>query len=114
MAAENPLFDNNSNTGSGLGAIPEILQEALKNPISKNREEKKLHKLKDLDENIASAINKVKALKESIKNMERRIEELEARLHEKEAEIEGLSSEKNGVKAQIQGLLNELETLDIG
>lgn len=73
-----------------------------------------MNRLKNLDEKIASAVNKVKALKEEKTVLERKIRELEALLNEKNQEIESLSSEKTAIKNQIEDLLNELETLEIG
>jgi len=78
------------------------------------KEDKPLNRLKNLDEKIAGAVSKVKALKEEKALLERRIQELEARLDEKEQEVEKLSSEKTAIKSQLEELLNELETLDVG
>jgi chromosome segregation ATPase len=78
------------------------------------KEDKPLNRLKNLDEKIAGAVSKVKALKEEKVLLERRIQELEARLDEKEQEVEKLSSEKTAIKSQLEELLNELETLDVG
>ena len=78
------------------------------------KEDKPLNRLKNLDEKIAGAVSKVKALKEEKVLLERRIQELEARLYEKEQEVEKLSSEKTAIKNQLEELLNELETLDVG
>jgi|OpeIllAssembly_1097287.scaffolds.fasta_scaffold55118_3 chromosome segregation ATPase len=78
------------------------------------KEEKPLNRLKNLDEKIANAVSKVKALKEEKVVLERRIRELEAQLMEKNREVEKLSSEKTAIKSQVEDLLNELETLEIG
>jgi chromosome segregation ATPase len=78
------------------------------------KEEIPLNRLKNLDEKIAGAVNKVRALKEEKTVLERRIKELEMQLDEKNQEVERLSSEKNAVKNQIEELLSELETLDVG
>ncbi len=78
------------------------------------KEDKPLDRLKDLDEKIASAISKVKALKEEKILLEQRVRELEAQLKEKNQEIERLSSEKFAIKGQIEDLLNELETIELG
>jgi chromosome segregation ATPase len=88
------LFDN------------EIIADATK-------EDKTLNRLKNLDEQIAGAVSKVKALKEEKGLLERKIKELEASLDEKNQEVERLSSEKNGIKSQLEELLHELETLDV-
>ncbi|HYA26583.1 MAG TPA: hypothetical protein VEE82_01160 [Thermodesulfovibrionales bacterium] len=73
-----------------------------------------MNRLKNLDEKIAGAVNKVKALKEEKNLLERKIRELEALLDEKNREVERLSSEKSAIKDQIEDLLNELETVDLG
>lgn len=78
------------------------------------KEDKPLNRLKNLDEKIAGAVNKVKALKEEKVLLERKIKELETRLDEKNQEVERLSSEKTAIKSQLEELLNELETLDVG
>ncbi len=78
------------------------------------KEDKPLNRLKNLDEKIAGALSKVKALKEEKGLLERRIKELEAQLDEKNQEVERLASEKTAIKSQLEDLLNELETLDIG
>jgi chromosome segregation ATPase len=78
------------------------------------KEDRPLDRLKNLDEKIAGAVNKVKALKDEKAVLERRIRELEARLDEKNQEVERISSEKNAIKNQIEELLNELETLELG
>lgn len=82
--------------------------------LNSNKEEKPLNRLKNLDEKIANAVNKVKALKEEKVILERRIRELETQLTEKTVEVEKLSSEKTAIKNQVEDLLNELETLEIG
>jgi septal ring factor EnvC (AmiA/AmiB activator) len=78
------------------------------------KEDKPLNRLKNLDEKIAGAVNKVRALKEEKVLLERRIKELETRLDEKNQELERLSDEKAAIKSQLEELLHELETLDVG
>ncbi len=78
------------------------------------KEEKPLNRLKNLDDKIANAVNKVKALKEEKVLLERRIKELESQLNEKIQEVERISSEKTVIKNQIEDLLNELETPEVG
>ncbi len=73
-----------------------------------------LERLKNLEEKIASAIDKVRALKEEKADMGRRIKELEEKLNEKNQEVERLQSEKISIKSQVEDLLNELETLELG
>ena len=72
-----------------------------------------LERLKNLEDNIARAIGKVKALKEEKILLERKIKDLEQQLNEKNQEIERLSSEKVTVKHQLEELLSELETLEV-
>jgi len=78
-----------------------------------DKEDRPLDRLKNLDEKIAGAVNKVKALKEEKTALERKVQELEALLNEKNQEVERLSSEKNAIKSQIAELLSELESLDV-
>lgn len=78
------------------------------------KEDRPLNRLKNLDDKIANAVNKVKALKDEKVLLERRIKELESKLNEKIQEVERISSEKAVIKNQIEELLNELETLEIG
>lgn len=78
------------------------------------KEERELERLRNLDEKIADAINRVKALKEEKQALERRVHELEILLNEKNEEIERLRSEKVAVKGQIEDLLREIESLEIG
>jgi chromosome segregation ATPase len=79
-----------------------------------DKEDRSLDRLKNLEEKIAGAISKVKALKEEKVLLERRIKELEEQLNEKNQEVERLSSEKFSVKNQVEELLHELESLDLG
>ncbi|HXX58734.1 MAG TPA: hypothetical protein VEI96_12095 [Thermodesulfovibrionales bacterium] len=72
-----------------------------------------MDRLKNLEDKIAGAISKVKALKEEKLLLERKIKELEELLNEKNREVERLASEKFTVKAQVEELLNELEALDL-
>ncbi|MDH5201731.1 MAG: hypothetical protein OEZ31_11215 [Nitrospirota bacterium] len=72
-----------------------------------------MDKLKNLEEKIATAIERVKTLKEDKVLLERRIKELEVLLNEKNLEVEQIKSEKNTIKNQIEGLLNELDTLEV-
>lgn len=78
-----------------------------------DKEERSLDRLKNLEEKIAVAINKVKALKEEKVLLERRIRELEEQLEEKDREMTRLSSEKVTVRNQVEELLHELEALDL-
>ncbi|MBM4137448.1 MAG: cell division protein ZapB, partial [Nitrospira sp.] len=78
-------------------------------PGNVRKEVMPVEKLKNLEDKIAAAIERVKTLKEEKAIMERRITELEGLLNEKSQEIEHLRSEKNTVKTQIEGLLKEIE-----
>ena len=72
-----------------------------------------MDRLKNLEEKIAVAVDRVKALKEEKISLDRKIRELEAVLNEKNQEIESLRNEKTTIKSQVEELLEELETLEI-
>lgn len=72
-----------------------------------------MDRLKNLEEKIASAVERVKALKEEKVSLEKKIRELETTLNERNQEIESLRNEKTSIKSQVEGLLEELETLEI-
>lgn len=72
-----------------------------------------MDRLKNLEEKIAVAVDRVKALKEEKASLEKKIRELQAVLDEKNQEIESLRSEKTSIKSQVEELLEELETLEI-
>lgn len=82
--------------------------------IISEKEDEELERLRELDEKISDAINRVKALKEEKLNLEKRVQELEMLLNEKNEEIERLRAEKVSVKGQIEDLLREIESLEIG
>ncbi len=69
--------------------------------------------LRNLDEKIVSAIEKVRVLREEKVSLENRVRELEALLNEKNMEIESLRTEKTSVKGQIEELLSELESIEL-
>lgn len=71
-----------------------------------------LERLKNLEEKITAAIEKVKVLKEEKLVIERRAKELEAKLAAKDQEIEKIQAEKTAIKNQVEGLLNELENIE--
>ena len=77
------------------------------------REVPPLDRLKNLEEKIASAVEKVKALKEEKILHERKIRDLEALLEERNHEVQALKSEKKNIGSQLEELLNELETIEI-
>ena len=72
-----------------------------------------MDRLKNLEEKIATAVERVKALKEEKISLERKIRELESLLDDKNREVESLKDEKTSIKGQIEELLEELETLEI-
>lgn len=77
------------------------------------REVLPLDRLKNLEEKITTAVERVKALKEEKILSEKRIRDLEALLAEKNREIEAMKSEKSSISNQLEELLNELETIEI-
>ena len=72
-----------------------------------------LDRLKNLEEKINAAVERVKALKEEKALLERKIRDFEAVLEDKNHEIETLKSEKSSIGSQIQELLDELETIEV-
>ncbi len=72
-----------------------------------------MDRLKNLEEKIAIAVDRVKALKEEKASLEKKIRELQAVLDEKNQEIEALRNEKTSIKSQVEELLGELETMEI-
>ena len=72
-----------------------------------------MDRLKNLEEKIATAVDRVKALKEEKISLERKIRELESLLDDKNREVESLKDEKTSIKSQVEELLEELETLEI-
>jgi len=100
------LFDDN-NPDKGSPERPgEIFQDKIK-------ETKPLERLKNLEEKIATVVERVKALKEEKSSLERKIRELEGLLNEKNQIIESLTAEKTSIKTQVEGLLTELETIEL-
>jgi FtsZ-binding cell division protein ZapB len=71
-----------------------------------------LERLKNLEDKITTAIERVKTLKEEKVTLHRKIKELEVLLGEKIQEIEQLKSEKHIIKNQIESLLDEIEMLE--
>lgn len=87
--------------------------QLMEQPNDLKKEAKPLEKLKNLEDKITTAIERVKTLKEEKTILERKIKELEGLLDEKNQEAEQLRTEKNLIKSQLEGLLKEIETLDI-
>jgi FtsZ-binding cell division protein ZapB len=84
----------------------------IEKPIDVKKEVNSLEKLKNLEDKISIAIERVKTLKEEKGLTDRRIKELERLLDEKNQENELLRAEKNLVKSQLEALLSEIETLE--
>ena len=72
-----------------------------------------MDRLKNLEEKIAGAVDRVKALKEEKISLARKIREMETVVDERNQEIESLRNEKTSIKSQVEELLEELETLEI-
>jgi hypothetical protein len=81
-------------------------------PNDVKKEVNSLEKLKNLEDKISIAIERVKTLKEEKGLTDRRIKELERLLDEKNQENELLRAEKNLIKSQLEALLSEIETLE--
>jgi chromosome segregation ATPase len=94
-----------------MGKKTTLFDDSKGSEPTKPKEAKFLDKLKDLDDKIAAAINKVKTLKAEKAKLEQRVSELENALGEKETELQRLSSEKTDVRGQIESLLEELESI---
>lgn len=82
-------------------------------PAHIRKEVAPVDRLKNLEEKIATAVDRVKALKEEKMSLERKIRELESLLDDKNREVESLKEEKTSIKSQVEELLEELETLEI-
>ncbi|MGQ9571066.1 MAG: cell division protein ZapB [Thermodesulfovibrionales bacterium] len=71
-----------------------------------------MEKLKNLEDKISAAIERVKSLKDEKMLLQRKVRELEELLDEKNQEIEHLRAERNMVKSQIEDLLSELDLIE--
>lgn len=69
-----------------------------------------MERLKNLEEKIAVAVERVKALKEEKTLLERKLGEYEDLLNEKNQEIEAMKTEKSSIGTQLEELLTELDT----
>ena len=106
MTPGKTLFhDDNHDEGT-----PESPGESVQN---RKKEAIPLERLKNLEEKIATVVERVKALKEEKSVLERKIRELEGLLNEKNQAIESLTAEKTSIKTQVEGLLSELETIEL-
>ncbi len=72
-----------------------------------------MDRLKNLEEKITMAVEKVRALKDEKLQFDGKIKDLENLLFEKEEEIEALKSEKALIKNQVEELLTEIEALEL-
>ncbi len=71
-----------------------------------------LETFKNLENQISTAIEKIRGLKEEKTALERKVRQLESALDEKTRELDGLATERNAIKAQIEELLEELQGLE--
>ena len=76
------------------------------------KEDVPLEKLRNLDDKITTAIERVKTLKEEKSVTDRKIKEFERLLDEKNEEVEQLRAEKNVIKSQLEALLHEIESIE--
>ncbi len=102
MESEKTLFDDIAKDDAGKSG---------KGSPNIKREVPSLDRLKNLEEKITVAVDRVKALKEEKNLLERKVRDLEGLLNEKNQEIEALRSEKSSIGNQITELLNELEAI---
>jgi len=102
MGQNRTLFDDAS-----------LPQKGIVKGTGNKKEVTPLDRLKNLEDKIAGAIEKVKTLKEEKTALERTIKELEAKLADKDRDLEKLQSEKIAIKSQVEGLLNELDSLEV-
>jgi len=106
MGREKSLFDD-------FSSMHERAESSDNGPSNILREVLPLDRLRNLEEKIAMAVERVKALKEEKTVLEKKIKDMETILNAKNQEIEALRSEKSSIGNQIQELLTELETLEV-
>lgn len=114
MDKNKSLFDDDNPPQPPFSKVGRGSESTRTEGITDKKEVTPLERLKNLEDKIANAIEKVKTLKEDKAVLERRIKELESKLDDKDYEIEKLQSEKAAIKSQVEGLLNELDTLEVG
>ena len=102
-----------------MGSLFGESDEGRARPNTVKEENVRVERLKELDNKITAAINKVKQLKEEkaaleakAASLEGKLHDMEGRLAEKDEEIRRLSSEKLSIKDQIEDLLGELESIE--
>lgn len=106
MEIRESLFDDlTAESGSVSG--PEHEQTTM------TKEGLSLDRLKNLEEKINAAVERVKALKEEKTLLERKLRDFESALEDKNREIEALKTEKSSIGSQIQELLDELDTIEV-
>jgi len=86
--------------------------QRMEEPNEATKEVKPLEKLKNFEDKISVAIERVKSLKEEKGLTDKRIKDLERLLDDKNQEVEMLRAEKNLIKGQLEALLSEIETLE--
>jgi len=72
-----------------------------------------VERLKDLENKITAAIEKVKNLKEEKGDLLEKLKGYENLIQEKNREIDRLSAEKDTIRSQVEELLSELESLGV-
>ena len=106
MEIRESLFDDlSAESGSVSGSEHE--------QTTMTKEGLSLDRLKNLDEKINAAVERVKALKEEKTLLERKLRDFESALEDKNREIEALKTEKSSIGSQIQELLDELDTIEV-
>ena len=86
--------------------------QRMEEPNEATKEVKPLEKLKNFEDKIAVAIERVKTLKEEKGLTDKKIKDLERLLDDKNQEVEMLRADKNLIKGQLEALLSEIETLE--
>ena len=105
MEFRETLFDDQT-----LGSRS-VSETTLKRTTIK-KEDLPVDRLRNLEDKINAAVERVKALKEEKVQLEHKISDLQNLLNEKNIEIEALKSEKTSIGSQIQELLDELDTIE--
>lgn len=72
-----------------------------------------VERLKNLENKITAAIEKVKTLKEEKGDLLEKLKGYEGMIQEKNREIERLSAERDSIRSQVEELLSELESLGV-
>lgn len=72
-----------------------------------------MERLKNLEDKISAAIDKVKSLKEEKGDLLLKLKEYEDLIREKNGELDRLSAERDSIRSQVEELLSELESLGV-